>query len=107
SELLDRRQPEHRRRVADEVLPELARNLLLEWRRRESHEALLEALRIERARERLLDDEADAVPAAAEDVADADAVVGRPVRAFGEERNGRHPRDPTKKRDVRTGATAS
>ena len=62
---------------------------------------------VERAGERLLDDEDDAVPAAAEHVADADAVVGRPVRALGEERNGRHPRDSNQKRDVRTGATAS
>ena len=96
-ELLDRRLPEHRRGVADEVLPELAGDLFLEGRRGEPHELLLEALRLERPCERLLDDEDDAVAAATENVADSDAVVGRAVRAFGEERNRRHPRDPTKK----------
>ena len=79
-----------RRRVADEVLPELAGDLLDLGRRAEAHQPLLEALRLEVARERLLDDEDDAVAALAENVADADAVVRRPEGALGEEDDGRH-----------------
>ena len=51
----------------------------------EPHQPLLEALRLERPGERLLDHEHDAVAALAQDVADADAVVGRPEGALGEE----------------------
>ena len=76
----------------DEVDPELAGRLLLLGRRAEPHEALLEAARLERARERLLDDEHDAVPALAQHGADADAVVGRPVGALGEEDDRGHRR---------------
>ena len=60
-ELLDRRLAELRRGVADEVLPELARRLLDLRRGLEAHQRLLEALRLERAGERLLDDEDDAL----------------------------------------------
>ena len=84
-ELLDRRLAKDRRRLADEVLPELACVLLLLGGRSEAHQALLEALLLESARERLLDDEHDSVAAPAQHVADADAVVGRPVGALGEE----------------------
>ena len=42
-------------------------------------------LRLERPRERLLDDEDDPVPAPAQHVADADAVVRRAECALGEE----------------------
>ena len=89
-ELLDRRLPEDGRGVADEVLPELARLLLDLGRRPEAHEPLLEALRLERARERLLDDEDDAVPALDQDLPDPDAVVRRAVGPLGEEDDGRH-----------------
>ena len=64
-ELLDGGLAEDRRRLADEVLPELAGLLLdLGWRP-QTHEPLLEALRLERARERLLDDEHHPVTAIA------------------------------------------
>ena len=88
-QLLDRRLAEDGRRVADEVLPELARLLLLLRRRPEPHEALLEALRLEVAGERLLHDEHDPVTALAEHLPDPDAVVGRAVGAFGEEHDRR------------------
>ena len=84
-ELLDRRLAELRRGLADEVLPELARDLGLFRRRRQSHRRLLEPLGLQRARERFLHDEHDPVPAFLQDVADADAVVRRPERPFGEE----------------------
>ena len=89
-ELLDRGLAEHRGRVADEVLPELAGVLGLLRGRREPHQALLEPLLGERALERLLGDEHHAVPAAAEHVADPDAVVRRPVGALGKEGDRRH-----------------
>src|SRR2546422_489405 len=54
-------------------------------RRAQPHPPLLEAARLERAGEALLHDEHDAMATTAEHVADADAVVGRPVRALGEE----------------------
>ena len=54
-------------------------------RRPEPHQALLEALRLQRPGERLLDDEHDAMAARAQDLADPDAVVGRPEGALGEE----------------------
>ena len=60
--------------------------LLLGLRRRvQPHQPLLESLRLQRPREGLLDDEDDAVAAAAQHVADADAVVRRPERPLGEE----------------------
>ena len=59
AQLLERRLAEDRRRVADEVDPELAGDLRDLGRRPETHQPLLEALRLERARERLLDDEHD------------------------------------------------
>ena len=56
----------------------------------EPHQPLLEALLLEGAGERLLDDEDDPVPAAPQHVPDADAVVGRAVGALGEEDDGAH-----------------
>ena len=85
AELLDGRLAEDRRRVADEVDPELAGDLVDLGRRPEPHQALLEALRLERPGERLLDDEHDPVAASAQDLADPDAVVRRPEGALGEE----------------------
>ena len=79
-ELLDRRRPEERRRLTDEVLPELAGSLLDLGSRPEAHQPLLESLRFEGAGERLLDDEHHSVAALAQDLADPDAVVGRTVR---------------------------
>ena len=76
------------RRVADEVDPELAGDLGLGRRRAEAHQALLEALRLERPGERLLDDEDDPVAARAQHLADADAVVRRSEGALGEEDDG-------------------
>src|SRR5262249_34475280 len=85
AQLLDRPIAKERRRVADEVLPELARRFLdLGWGT-ETHKALLEALRLEAARERLLDDEDDAVAALLQHLADGDTVVRRPVRALRKE----------------------
>jgi hypothetical protein len=56
----------------------------------QTHQPLLESLRLEVARERLLDDEDDVVTALAEHVANADAVVRRPKRTLWEERDRRH-----------------
>ena len=89
-ELLDRRLAEDRRRVADEVLPELAGLLLLLGRRAEAHRRSSKPFASSVPGERLLDDEDDAVPAPAEDVPDPDAVVGRPEGALREEDDGRH-----------------
>ena len=61
-------------------------------RRPEPHQPLLEPLRLERAGERLLDDEHHPVAAPAQHVADPDAVVRRPVRALGEEHDRAHAR---------------
>ena len=88
AELLDGRLAEDRRGVADEVDPELAGDLGLGRRRAEAHQALLEALGLERPGERLLDDEHDPVATLAQHVADPDAVVGRAVGALGEEDDG-------------------
>ena len=85
AELLDGGLAEHRCRVPDEVDPELPGDLGLCRRRPEAHQPLFEALGLEIARERLLDDEHHPVPARPEDVADADTVVGRAVGALGEE----------------------
>src|SRR5690606_19430746 len=76
--------------VADEVLPELARVrvLLLFGRRREVDELLPEALGFELALPGRLRREDDPVAAAAEDVGDADAVVGGAVGAFRPEQDG-------------------
>jgi hypothetical protein len=89
-ELLDRRLPEHRRGVADEVLPELPGRLLDLRRRPEPHQPLLEPLRLERPGEGLLDDEHDAMAALAEHVADPDAVVRGPVGPLGKEGDRAH-----------------
>ena len=88
AELLDGRLAEDRRGLADEVLPELAGRLLDLGRRAEPHQPLLESLRLEAARERLLDHEDDAVPALLQDLADPDAVVRRAEGAFREEDEG-------------------
>src|SRR5581483_6116257 len=84
----------HRRRVADEVLPELTWNLRFGGRRTKAHEPLLEALGLQRALERLLDHEDDAMPAPPQDIPDPDAVVRRPERPLGkeDERLARHVR---------------
>src|SRR4051812_7609217 len=87
-ELLDRRLAKLRRRLTDEVLPELARRLLDLGRRLEPHQRLLEALGLERAGERLLDDEDDPDSPFPQYLADPDAVVGGPVRAFREKDDG-------------------
>ncbi len=106
-ELLDRRLAEDRRGVADEVLPELAR-LLLDLRRRpEAHQPLLESLRLERAGERLLDHEDDAMPALDEHLADSDAVVRRAIGALGEEDDRTHGRQPSHARLLRVKARSS
>ena len=84
-ELRDRRLAELRRRLADEVLPELTGHLRLLGRRREAHRRLFESLRLERAGERSLHHEDHPVPALLEHVGDPDAVVGRPERPLGEE----------------------
>jgi transcriptional regulator with XRE-family HTH domain len=91
-ELLDGGHPEDGGGVSDEVLPELARFLLDLGRRAEAHEPLLEALCLERARERLLDDEHDAMSPLHEHLPDPDAVVGRAVRALREEDDRAHSR---------------
>src|SRR5439155_23494164 len=87
-ELVDRRLPELRSRLADEVLPELPRHLLGLRGRLQPHQRLLEALRLERARERLLYHEHDSGSAGLKDLPDADAVVRRAVRALREEDDG-------------------
>ena len=89
-ELLDGGLAEDRRRLADEVLPELPRLLVDLGRRPEPHEPLLEALRLERARERLLDDEDHSVTSVAQDLPDPDAVVRRAECPLGKENDGRH-----------------
>src|SRR5207247_2903744 len=77
-ELPDRRFAELGRRVANEVLPELARRLLdLGWGL-QPHQRFLEALRLKRPGERLLDYEDDSLAALQQHSADADAVVRRP-----------------------------
>src|ERR1035437_799845 len=57
AELLEGGLSEDRRRVTNEIEPELARDLGDLGRRAEAHQALLEALRLEPPGERLLDDE--------------------------------------------------
>ena len=74
---------------------------------REPHEPLFESLGLERAGERLLDDEDNTVPAPSQNVADADAVVRRPERAFGEEDDRRHSaHGPVRAPDVNREAAA-
>jgi len=74
-----------RRRLGDEVDPELARVLVALGRRREIDEILLETQRLEFPLPRRLGREHDAVPPPFEHLADADAVVRRPVGALGHE----------------------
>ena len=90
-ELLDRGLAELRRGVADEVLPELPGVLARprpSARRREVDQVLLEAECGEPAPPRRLGREDHPVPPAPQYVADADAVVGRPVRRLGHEQDG-------------------
>ena len=87
AQLLDRGLAEDGRGVADEVDPELTRRFLGLGRRPEPHQSLFEAVGLQPAGERLLDDEQDAVPAPLQDLADPDAVVGRAERALGKEHN--------------------
>ena len=90
-QLVDGRLPELRRRVADEVLPELAGILLRGVRRRrrgEVDEILDEPERLEAALPRCLRGEYDAVALPAQDVADADAVVRRAVGRLRHEQDG-------------------
>ena len=91
-ELLDRRLAELGRGLADEVDPELAGILVAVTlgRGSEVDEVLLEPERLELALPRRLGGEDDPVTALLEDLADADAVVRRPVRALGHE----HDREP-------------
>src|SRR5207249_6834753 len=63
AQLLDRGLAEDGRGVADEVDPELTRRFLGLGRRPEPHQSLFEAVGLQPAGERLLDDEQDAVPA--------------------------------------------
>ena len=89
AELFDRRQPEHRCGVANEVDPELSGSRFgavarSRWRR-EVDEVFDEAQRLQPSLPTRLGGEHDGVPAFAKDVADTNAVVGRPVRAFGHE----------------------
>ena len=93
-ELLDRGLAEFGRGLADELLPESS-GILLDLLaldrlrgRREIDEVLLEAERCELALPRRLGSEDDTVPALAQDVADADALVGRAVGRLGHEQDG-------------------
>jgi hypothetical protein len=85
AELIEGRLPEDRRRLPDEVLPELPWLLLDLGGRGEAHQALLEALLLECPRERLLDHEDHPVPAAPQHLADPHAVVRRPECALRKE----------------------
>src|SRR4029077_1069756 len=72
----------------NELLPELPRDLGLQRRRAEPHEALLETLGLQGPLERFLDDEDHAMAAPAQHIPDTDAVVGRSERSLGEEDDG-------------------
>ena len=106
-ELLDRGLAEDGRRIADEVLPELAGLLLDLGRRSEAHQALFELLRLETAGEGLLDDEDDAMTALLQHLPDADAVVGRPEGSLGEEDDRAHGGQPSHVRLLRVKARSS
>ena len=80
-ELRDRRLAELGRGRADELRPALADRLRLLGRGRHPHQRLLEPAPLELARERLLDDEDDPVPAVAERLGDRHEVVRRTPRA--------------------------
>src|SRR6476646_11755178 len=85
AELLDRRLAKDRRCVANEVDPELARDLVDLRLRPQAHQSLLETLRLERPGERLLHDEDHAVASRAKHLADPDAVVRRAERTLRKE----------------------
>ena len=91
-ELLDGGFAELRRGAGDELLPERPGVLRGLFRGRgQVDQVLLEAERLEPALPRSLGREHHPVPAAAQHVADADAVIGRPVRAFRHEQDGQRP----------------
>ena len=83
-ELLDRRRPEHRGGLPNEVLPELAGCLLHLGRRAEAQQPLIEALGLEVRRRRLLDDENDAVAPLAQHLPDAAQLLVGPCAPSGE-----------------------
>ena len=84
-QLLAGRLAEMRRRIADEVLPELPRLLRHLRRRLQPHQPLLEPFGFQRSGERLLDHEDDPMAALLQDIRDADAVVRRAEGALREE----------------------
>src|SRR5205085_4662384 len=88
AELVEGRLSEDGSRLADEVLPELPGLLLDLGRRGEPHQTFLEALLLKRPCEGLLDHEDRAMSAAAQNLRDPDAVIGRPECALGEEDDG-------------------
>ena len=93
AELIERRGAEHRLGVADEVGPELTGGLLGRVggrRRREVDEILDEPERLEPAGPRCLGGEHHPVAVLAQQVADADAVVRRPVGTLRHEQEGGH-----------------
>src|SRR5262249_51034982 len=79
-------------RMARGVLPPPPRHPPALGRRLQPNQRLLQALRLERARERFLDHEHDSLPALQEDAADSDAVVRRTERALREEDERAHER---------------
>ena len=87
-ELLDRRLAELRRRLRDEVGPELPGVLVALGRWSQVHEVLFEAEGLETASPGGLRGEHHAMPTPLEDLADPDAVVRGPVRALGHEDDG-------------------
>jgi hypothetical protein len=92
-QLLDRGLAELRRRVADEVLPELPGVLALRTRsgrRRQVDQGFGEAERFQTPLPGRLRREYDPVAPAAQHISDPDTVVGRPVCALGHEQDGQH-----------------
>ena len=90
-ELLDGRLAELRRRVSDEVFPELPGVLLARLRRRwrgEVDEVFHEAHRLKPATPRCLGCKDDPVAASAKDIADPDAIVRRAVGRLRHEQDG-------------------
>ena len=93
-QLLDRRLAELGRGVADEILPELPGTLgsrSTGTRRRQVNKVFLKAKRLQPPLPGRLGREHDPVAAAAQNIADPDAVVGRPVRALGQEEDRQRP----------------
>ena len=93
-QLLDRRLAELWRGVADEILPELPGTLASRRtgiRRCQVDKVLLKAKRLQPPLPGRLGREHDPVTAAAQNITDPDAVVGRPVRALGHEQDRQRP----------------